>query len=73
MKPSTQAEDYSRPWAIIRLLSDARTYTVARFHNRQDAEDHQRFLKRFIPDAKFELLFDVPNEQLQNLTDQPED
>jgi hypothetical protein len=23
-KPTSQAEDYSRPWAIIRLLPDAR-------------------------------------------------
>ena len=60
-RPS-QAEDYSRPWAIIRLLADARRYTVARFRNRQDAEDHLRFLKRYIPAAGFEVLFDVPNE-----------
>ncbi len=33
----TQAEDYSRPWAIVRLLPDARRYTVSRFFNRQDA------------------------------------
>ncbi len=58
----SQAEDYSRPWAIIRLLPNARRYTVARFRNRQDAEDHLRFLKRYIPAAGFEVLFDVPNE-----------
>jgi hypothetical protein len=43
-KRTSQAEDYSRPWAIIRLLPDARQYTVARFFNRQDAQDHRRFL-----------------------------
>jgi hypothetical protein len=68
MKPlpkcTSQAEDYSRPWAIIRLLPDARRYTVARFVNRQDAEDHRRFLNRVIPTAEFEVFFDVPNEQL---------
>lgn len=64
--------DYSRPWAIIRLLPDARRYTVARFFNRQDAEDYRRFLKRFIPAAEFEVVFDVPNEQLQRTTDQEE-
>ena len=58
----SQAEDYSRPWAIIRLLLDARRYTVARFRNRQDAEDHLRFLNRYIPAAEFEVFFDVPNE-----------
>jgi hypothetical protein len=57
-----EPEDYSRPWAIVRLLPDARRYTVARFVNRQDAEDHLRFLNRFIPAAKFEVIFDVPNE-----------
>ncbi len=70
---SSQIEDYSRPWAIVRLLPDARRYTVARFVNRQDAEDHRRFLSRFIPKAKFEVFFDVPNEQLQRTTDQKED
>ncbi len=71
-KRSSQLEDYSRPWAIIRLLPDARRYTVARFFNRQDAEDHRRFLNRFMPAAEFEVLFDVPNEQLQRTTDQEE-
>jgi hypothetical protein len=66
-------EDYTRPWAIIRLLPDARRYTVARFFNRQDAEDHRRFLNRFMPAAEFEVLFDVPAQQLQHTTDQKED
>jgi hypothetical protein len=68
-KRTSQAEDYSRPWAIIRLLPDARRYTVARFFNRQDAQDHRRFLNRFMPAAEFEVVFDVPNEQLQSRTD----
>jgi hypothetical protein len=72
-KASSQVEDYSRPWAISRLLPDARQYTVARFFNRQDAEDHRRFLNRFMPAAEFEVVFDVPNEQLQCTTDQKED
>ncbi len=72
-KRTSQAEDYSRPWAIIRLLPDARRYTVARFFNRQDAEDHRRFLNRFMPAAEFEVLFDVPDEQVQLTTDQEED
>ena len=71
-KRTSQAEDYSRPWAIIRLLPDARRYTVARFFNRQDAQDHRRFLNRFMPAAEFEVVFDVPNEQLQPTTYQEE-
>jgi hypothetical protein len=57
-----QPEDFSRPWAIVRLLPNARRYTVARFHNRTDAQDHLRFLNRFMPAAEFEVLFDVPAE-----------
>ena len=72
-KHTSQLEDYSRPWAIIRLLPDARRYTVARFFNRQDAEDHRRFLNRFMPASEFEVLFDVPDEQLQHTTRQQED
>jgi hypothetical protein len=37
-----QPEDFSRPWAIVRLLPDLRRYTVARFYNRTDAQDHLR-------------------------------
>ena len=72
-KRTSQPEDYSRPWAIIRLLPDARRYTVARFYNRQDAEDHRRFLNRFMPASEFAVLFDVPDEQLQHTTRQQED
>ena len=72
-KRTSHAEDYSRPWAIVRLLPDARRYTVARFFNRQDAEDHRRFLNRFMPVAEFEVVFDVPNEQLQPTTYEKED
>ena len=61
-----QLEDYSRPWAIVRLLPDARRYTVARFFNRQDADDHRRFLNRFMPASEFEVIFDVPNSQLND-------
>src|SRR4028119_167614 len=53
-------EDYTRPWAIVRLLPKAQRYTVARFANRQDAQDHKRVLQRFIPVASFEVVFDVP-------------
>ena len=68
-----QVEDYSRPWAITRLLPNARRYTIARFFNRQDAEDYRRFLNRFMPASEFEILFDVPNEQLQRATRKTED
>ena len=67
-KCTSQLEDYSRPWAIIRLLPDARRYTVARFFHRQDAEDHRRFLNRFMPAAEFEVLLKITGTEWNKLT-----
>jgi hypothetical protein len=53
------------PWAIVRLLPKAQRYIVARFRNRRDADDHKRVLRRFIPAAEFEVIFDPPNEEQQ--------
>jgi hypothetical protein len=50
----------SRVWTIAIALPDARQHTVARFCNRQDAEDHLRVLRRFMPRAKFEIVFNLP-------------
>ena len=58
-----QPEDFTHPWAIVRLLPNAQRYTVARFFNRQDADDHKRLLNRFMPIAEFEVVFDVPDEK----------
>lgn len=54
----SSGEDDSHPWTIVRLLPDARCCTVARFCNRQDADDQVRFLQRYVPGAKFEVVFD---------------
>jgi hypothetical protein len=55
-----------RPWAIVRILPKAQRYTVACFQNRQDADDHVRALRRFIPAALFEIIFDAPEEEEQD-------
>jgi hypothetical protein len=41
-------------------------YIVARFRNRQDADDHLRVLYRFIPSAIFEIVFDPVEEEVQD-------
>ena len=45
-------------WAIAIMLPNACHRTIARFRNRQDAEEHLRVLRRFIPKAQFEIVFD---------------
>lgn len=57
-----------RPWAIVRLLPNAQAIIVARFRNRQDADDYKRVLHRFLPKAKFEVIFDAPNEEQEKQT-----
>jgi hypothetical protein len=52
-----------RPWAIVRILPKAQRCTVTRFRNRADANDHERLLRRFIPKATFEIIFDLPDEE----------
>ncbi|MEQ9670463.1 hypothetical protein [Coleofasciculus sp. G2-EDA-02] len=37
---------------------NAQHYTVARFYSRTEAENHQRFLAKWMPDAQFEVVFD---------------
>jgi hypothetical protein len=56
----------NRPWTIVRILPDARHYTVAHFRNRQDANDHLRLLRRFIPAAAFEIIFAPLEEEQQD-------
>ena len=52
-------------WIIVRILPKAQHHTVACFRNRQDAEDHLRLLRRFIPRVEFEVMFVPPEEDNQ--------
>jgi hypothetical protein len=49
-------KDY--PWTLVRLLPNAQHYTVDRFYSRTEAENHKRFLGKWMPAAEFEVVFD---------------
>jgi len=49
--------DDRNSWAIVRILPNAQHYTIARFFNRQDADDRLRALCRFVPDGVFEVVW----------------
>ena len=49
-----------RSWTIVLALPNAQNRTIARFRNRQDADDCARFLQRSVPTAKFAVVFDPP-------------
>ncbi len=53
----TYAERLS-PWCIIKLLPKMQRMTVARCRHRNDAEEHLKVLRRLMPDASFEIVFD---------------
>ncbi len=59
--PLTQSfwnqKDY--PWTLVRLLPNAQHYTVGRFKSRTEAENHKRFLGKWMPAAEFEVVFDA--------------
>jgi hypothetical protein len=39
---------------------NAKVRTIACFFNRQDADDHLRVLRWFVPKAVFEVVFEPP-------------
>jgi hypothetical protein len=47
------------PWTLVRLLPNAQHYTVGRFYSRAEAENHKRFLGKWMPAAEFEVVFDA--------------
>lgn len=51
-----------RPWMLVQILPNLKTHTIARFSNRQDADDYLRVLRRFVPQAAFEIVFEPPDE-----------
>ncbi|MFB2982330.1 hypothetical protein [Microseira sp. BLCC-F43] len=53
-------ERLHRPWVIVRLLPGAKTHQIARFFHRQDADDQVRTLRRYVPQAVFEIVFEPP-------------
>jgi hypothetical protein len=57
---SCSASPEARPWIIVLIPPQAQHRELVRFRNRQDAEDHLRALRRFMPKTQFELMFDLP-------------
>jgi hypothetical protein len=57
----------NHPWVIVRTVIITQSHTVARFANRQDADDHLRFLRRTIPSGGFEIMFESSEDVKENL------
>ncbi len=63
-------KDKLNPWCIIRPVSDVQMRIVGRFRRRVDAEGHLKILKQLIPNAPFEIMFDITPED-EDITPQP--
>jgi hypothetical protein len=55
-----------RPWLIVLIQIDAPHSVIARFRNRQDANDQLRALQRFMPTTQFEVIFEPPEESISD-------
>ncbi len=51
------------PWVLIRLLPNSQRETVAQYRNRSDADGHLQIIRRLMPDAKFEVVFNPDSAQ----------
>jgi hypothetical protein len=49
-------------WAVVRLLPNFQRIVVARFRNAANADGYCRSVARLIPDGKFIVVFDPPDE-----------
>lgn len=49
-------------WAVVRLLPNFQRVVVARFRTESDADGHCQSLRRLLPEAKFIVVFDPPDQ-----------
>jgi hypothetical protein len=61
------------PWCIIRPFPNMRTLIVGRFRRRVDAEGHLRILKQIMPSVPFEIVFDVPPDEVEPCVQQSQE
>ena len=50
------------PWSIDRLLPNAQRRRVAQFRKRNDAEEYFKIIQRLLPDARFEIVYEIGQE-----------
>jgi hypothetical protein len=52
------------PWVVIRWYSPTQRVIIGRFRSRSDADGHLAVLRRLMPDANLQIIFDMNNECL---------
>ncbi|MUH01151.1 hypothetical protein F7734_56355 [Scytonema sp. UIC 10036] len=50
------------PWIVVRLLSPTQQTVIGRFRSRSDADGHLAVLRRLMPDAELQVIFDMERD-----------
>lgn|GEM_PF-5734031 len=58
-RKSTNYRTILAPWAVVRWLSPTDRTVVGRFRSRSDADGHAVALRRLMPRAYFDVIFEV--------------
>ncbi|NEP00400.1 MAG: hypothetical protein F6K58_17315 [Symploca sp. SIO2E9] len=55
--------DRLKPWAIARLLHNKLQWSIIdRYRTKSDADGHLDWWRHHVPDAQFEVVWDLPTE-----------
>lgn len=46
------------PWCVIRFLPNLQRSVIQRFRKRSEAEEYLKVLKRLLPEASHQIVFD---------------
>jgi hypothetical protein len=59
------------PWVVYRQLANLQRIEVARFRRRNDAEEYLNVVRRMVPQAQFEIVYEVDStiDQIQSEPD----
>ena len=58
--------DSLSPWCVVQQLPKLQHAIVARFRNRNDAEEYIKVIRRINPTGTYEIMFDPPIAPIEN-------
>jgi hypothetical protein len=58
-------------WVLVRLLPNMQRAIVGQYRNRSDADGHLEIIRRLMPNAEFEVMFNPDLPQLKQTDTRP--
>ncbi|NJN59807.1 MAG: hypothetical protein HC879_21130 [Leptolyngbyaceae cyanobacterium SL_5_9] len=57
------------PWCVVRFLPNSQRFVAARFHRRSDADGYLQVLRRLLPTAQYEIVFEaIAPEEMEDMS-----